>query len=195
MPRLFVALEVPPLVSQQIAMLRGGLPGARWIDPENHHITLRFIGDIDDHIAHEAEDCLFGIRRDPVMVDLDGLGVFGGNKPHSLFVRVRPTSDLVALNGDIERRLRRIGLKPETRNFTPHVTVARLRGVSPRAAASYLGLRGGFGIPAFEADRFVMYSSRAREGGGPYVVEQTYPLGQAYDVDAEDDYDLVSNWG
>ncbi len=177
MPRLFVALEIPFLVGQQIALLRGGLPGARWIDPDNYHITLRFIGDVDDRTGEEAADCLFGIRRDPVTIDLDGLGVFGGNRPHSLYVRVARTDALLGLQGDIERRLRRVGLRPEGRNFSPHVTVARLRGVSARTAAGYLGLRGGFSTPAYEANRFVLYSSRAREGGGPYLVEQAYPLG------------------
>ena len=53
MPRLFTGLEIPREVGQTLSLLRGGLPGARWIDPENYHITLRFIGDIDDRLAHD----------------------------------------------------------------------------------------------------------------------------------------------
>ena len=48
MPRLFTGVELPPDIGQALASLRGGLPGARWIDPENYHLTLRFIGDVDD---------------------------------------------------------------------------------------------------------------------------------------------------
>ena len=53
MPRLFTALEIPASIGDSLAFLRGGLPGARWISPENYHITLRFIGDIDDSLARD----------------------------------------------------------------------------------------------------------------------------------------------
>ena len=58
MPRLFTGLEIPQEIGQSLSSLRGGLPGARWIDPENYHVTLRFIGDIDDYIADEIASLL-----------------------------------------------------------------------------------------------------------------------------------------
>ena len=73
MPRLFTALEIPPHVAQSLAMMRGGLPGARWIDPENYHLTLRFIGDIDDALAHEIALLLGRGRRMAFELRLDGL--------------------------------------------------------------------------------------------------------------------------
>lgn len=176
MPRLFTAIEIPDPVRERLSLLRGGLPGARWIDIENYHITLRFIGDVDDAVANDVADILMRVRREALSLEFDGLGTFGGNKPHSLFARVRPNPALNALQAENERLMQRIGLRPEQRNFTPHVTLARLRSVPARAAATYLGLRGGFFAPAFTADRFVLYSSRAREGGGPYLVEEAYPL-------------------
>src|SRR5260370_467044 len=63
MPRLFTGLEIPSDVAQSLAVLRGGLPGARWIDPENYHVTLRFIGDVDDVIAHEVASLLGRVGR------------------------------------------------------------------------------------------------------------------------------------
>ena len=63
MPRLFTALEIPPHIAQSLATMRGGLPGARWIDLENYHVTLRFIGDIDDALAHEIAGVLGRVRR------------------------------------------------------------------------------------------------------------------------------------
>ena len=65
MPRLFTGLEIPQEIGQSLSSLRGGLPGARWIDPENYHVTLRFIGDIDDYIANEIAHTLVNIRRRP----------------------------------------------------------------------------------------------------------------------------------
>ena len=81
------------------------------------------------------------------------------------------------LQAEQERRLRRIGLEPEARKFTPHVTLARLRGVAQAAVADYLAARGALQAEAFTVDRFVLFSARDGTGGGPYVVEAAYPLG------------------
>jgi 2'-5' RNA ligase len=80
------------------------------------------------------------------------------------------------LQAEHERIMQRIGLAPERRKYTPHITLARLRGGSPRDIAEYLTLRGGFFAAPFPVDRFVLFSSRNSVGGGPYVVEQTYEL-------------------
>jgi 2'-5' RNA ligase len=176
MPRLFTALEIPAPVAGDLAMLRGGLSGARWIDAENYHITLRFIGDVDDALAHDVALTLGAIRRPPVAVRLDELGSFGGDKPRAIVVKARADSALLELQAEQERLLRRIGAPPEPRKFVPHVTLARLRGAPCGAVASYLGARGYFPPMRFEAPRFVLYSSRDSVGGGPYIVEADYPL-------------------
>ena len=68
MPRLFTALEIPRHVGQSLAMMRGGLPGARWIDPDNYHLTLRFIGDIDDALARDIAGLLGRVQRGAVRI-------------------------------------------------------------------------------------------------------------------------------
>ena len=68
MPRLFTGLEIPAEIGQTLSNLRGGLPGARWIDPENYHVTLRFIGDIDGVAANEIASLLVRINRKPFEV-------------------------------------------------------------------------------------------------------------------------------
>ncbi|MTI18277.1 RNA 2',3'-cyclic phosphodiesterase [Rhodobacteraceae bacterium RKSG542] len=176
MPRLFTGLELPANTAFMLSMLRGGLKGARWIDPENYHITLRFIGDIDDRCADEIVSELDRIHRDPISVALDGLGSFGNGKPHALFARVKPVKELVELQAEQERVLQRIGLKPERRKYVPHVTLARLRGTSAHEAARWLSEHGDFQAPSFVAGRFVLFSAKATVGGGPYVVEEVYPL-------------------
>jgi hypothetical protein len=82
MPRLFTGLEIPAEIGQTLSNLRGGLPGARWIDPENYHVTLRFIGDIDGASANEIASLLFRVDRKPFEVKVQGLTSFGGRKPH-----------------------------------------------------------------------------------------------------------------
>ena len=177
MPRLFTGLEIPGQIGQHLALLRGGLPGARWIDVENYHITLRFLGDVDDRLAGEVDELLSGVRRGPLELSIDGLDVFGGDRPRALIAKVAPTPDLMELQAEHERIARRVGLPAEGRKYSPHVTLARLRNVSARTAADWLAMHGGGGPrQSFSASRFVLFSSRASTGGGPYLVEAEYEL-------------------
>src|SRR6266699_1406502 len=161
MPRLFVGLEIPREVGHTLSLLRGGLPGARWIDPENYHITLRFIGDIDDRLAHEIALLLDGVKRRSFEVRFGGLAAFGGRKPRAIVVGVEPIQPLVELQAELERLMQRLGLEPEGRKFTPHVTLARLRDVSSRDVAEYLSTRAMIAPLPFGVSRFVLFSSRS----------------------------------
>ena len=176
MPRLFTGLEIPSSAAMSLASLRGGLPGARWIDPENYHVTLRFMGDIDDRTADTVAELLAGIHRRPFDLAFEGLGAFGGNRPRAVYAAVKLTPALAELQAEQERLCRAAGLEPEGRKFTPHVTLARLRDARSHAVADYLAARGGFRLPSFHVSRFVLFSSKPSKGGGPYVVEEAYPL-------------------
>jgi 2'-5' RNA ligase len=176
MPRLFTGLEIPPDVAQALSTLRGGLPGARWIDPENYHITLRFIGDVDDSTAHEVELLLGRIRREAFDLHFDGVISFGGSKPRAVVAAVPRVQALLDVQAEQERLMQRIGLEPEGRKFTPHVSLARLRDASSFDVADYLSGRGYFRTASFRVSQFVLFSSRNSVGGGPYVVEASYPL-------------------
>ena len=161
--------------------MRGGLPGARWIDPQNYHLTLRFIGDVDDVIAHEVASMLGRVKRGPFELHMEGLTSFGGRKPRAVVASVAPAQALLDVQAEQERLMQRIGLEPEGRKFTPHVTLARLRESSSRDVAEYLSARGYFRTSPFRVSRFVLFSSRASVGGGPYVVEASYPLFERID--------------
>src|SRR6185295_9235277 len=124
MPRLFTDVEIPPDVGQALATLRGGLPGARWIDPENYHLTLRFIGDVDDNIAHEVASMLGRVKRGAFELYMEGLTSFGGRKPRAVVASVAHVQALLDVQAEHERLMQRIGLEPEGRKFTPHVTLA-----------------------------------------------------------------------
>jgi len=177
MRRLFTGLEIPRHAADSLSMMRGGLPGARWIDPENYHLTLRFIGDIDDALARDIAGLLGRVHRRPFQLRLDGLTSFGGRKPRALVAAATAITPLLELQAEQERLLQRLGLEPEGRKYIPHVTLARLRETSSWQVADYLSARGHFRSASFEVSRFVLFSSRASVGGGPYVVEAAYPLG------------------
>jgi 2'-5' RNA ligase len=176
MPRLFTGLEIPSEIAHELSLLRGGLYGARWIDVENYHITLRFIGDIDHARASDIFSLLEGVRRKPFTVTLEGLSSFGGERPRAIVAKAQAFKPLLELQAEHERLMQRIGMPPEPRKFTPHVTLARLKTASPMAVADYLSARGFFYSRKFEATRFVLFSSRDSTGGGPYVVEAAFPL-------------------
>jgi 2'-5' RNA ligase len=176
MPRLFTGVEIPPEIGEALSSLRGGLPGARWVEPENYHLTLRFIGDVDDVTAHEVASLLDRVKRGTFELRMQGLTSFGGRKPRAVVATVSPERALLDVQAEHERLLQRMGLEPEGRKYTPHVTLARLRDSSSNQVAEYLAARGFFRTSVFRVSRFVLFSSRASIGGGPYVIEAAYPF-------------------
>ncbi|CAG0957498.1 MAG: RNA 2',3'-cyclic phosphodiesterase [Rhizobiaceae bacterium] len=176
MPRLFTALEIPREAAMSLSLLRGGLPGARWIDVENYHLTLRFIGDVEGHVADEIANALDKVHRPAFHLTLSGVGAFGQKKPHSIWAGVAPSPELNALQAEIDRICQRLGAPADPRKFVPHVTLARLRNTSPGDVAHYLSARGNFSSLPFRVGRFVLMSSRDSVGGGPYIVEEAWPL-------------------
>ena len=176
MPRLFTGLEIPPPIAAQLQLLKGGIPGARWIEPSDYHITLRFIGDIDEATAEHIDQLLATIHYPPFEVKLAGIDFFGGARPHSVHAKVIPTHELNTLQQMHERVCQLAGLKPETRRFIPHVTLARCRGAPLEAVRAYVSAHGLFSAGPFRVNRFVLYSARPSRGGGPYVVERAYEL-------------------
>ncbi|MBP1852286.1 RNA 2',3'-cyclic phosphodiesterase [Rhizobium halophytocola] len=176
MPRLFVALEIPRHAALSLSLLRGGLPGARWIDVENYHITLRFIGDVDGRTADEIVYRLDRVDRPEFEIALNGVGSFGSKKPHSVWAGVTPAPEMFALQGEIERICQRLGLAADPRKFSPHVTLARTKGSRVDDVVHYLAGRGNFHTASFTVPRFVLLSSRESVGGGPYLTEEAFPL-------------------
>jgi len=176
MPRLFTGLDLPDTVTDRLLSVRGGLSGARWITPDHYHITLRFIGDIDERIARDVFAVLARVSRRPVPITVEGIAVFGGDRPRALVAKILPSPGLMELQAEQERLMRRVGLQPEPRKYTPHITLARLRDTSPFELANFLGGIGHLPSMQFNSDAFHVFSSRASTGGGPYVVEGSYPL-------------------
>ena len=174
MPRLFTAIKVPVEVAQFLAMKKGKLNGARWIDSQDYHITLSFLGDISVLEAEKAADKLDQIQHKPFEVCIDCMNVFGSKKPRTLFAGVRCDEALVNLQAKNDRAMQQAGLIMQARKYAPHVTLARLSSVRPRDVWQFMGQWGEFSPLVFTADGFALFSARNSTGGGPYLVEQEF---------------------
>ena len=174
MPRLFTAIEIPDEIRDELHRLRLPLPGARWISPENYHITLRFAGDIDNAKAREFIANLAIIDVDGFELRITGLGVFGGDDPHSIWAGIEPNAKLDDLARAHEKAARNAGLAPETRTFRPHVTLARLKHSNAEAVAGFLSRYSGYRSEPFFVTRTLLMSSRPSVGGGPYGIEDRF---------------------
>ena len=177
MPRLFTGLEVPDDVALDLQIMQGGVPGARWMDPSQYHITLRFIGDIETGLAREIAHGLDSIQARPFRLSLKGVGLFGGNKPHSIYVGVEENAELKRLHDLHERLCQVLGLAAEPRRFVPHVTLARLKEPEPRALQRWIEVHSLYRSMPVDVSRFVLFSSRPLKGGGLYAVEEVYSFG------------------
>lgn len=179
MPRLFTGLEIPDDVARDLARARGGLTGARWIDPADYHVTVRFIGAVDADVARAIDASLLQLQSPVFAFVIDRFAVFGHDKPHALVALVARSAALSRLAAAHETEMRRLGLPPEKRVFTPHVTLARLSGARAPEVAAYLERLGSFPPRRVMAERATLFSARPPRGGGPYVAEAFYPLSPA----------------
>ena len=170
MIRLFFALELPEELRQRIAMLAGGIDRARFVPPENLHITLRFIGETDEPTLQDIALAADGVRFEPVPVTLAGAGHFEtGNRVTAVWIGVEPSAPLTALRGRIESALVRAGLPPERRRFKPHVTVARMNRARPAEVRDWMAANTVFRAMPFTAARFVLFSSTPGREGPAYT--------------------------
>ncbi|MEM6903910.1 MAG: RNA 2',3'-cyclic phosphodiesterase [Pseudomonadota bacterium] len=181
MLRLFVGIGVPETAALAISATYGGLPGARWVSPENLHLTLRYIGEVDQGVASDIDAALNQISGEPCEIETDELGYFGsGRTPRNLWLGIKPNPVLEHLQAKIERCLQTAGLEPEHRNFLPHITLARFpRRDGPPSAAVEHHTQNALIPPtqSWIADQFTLFESQLGKGEPRYLPISDYPLG------------------
>jgi 2'-5' RNA ligase len=176
MIRLFVGIELPPELRLRLSLLCAGLPGARWVDPGNLHLTLRFIGAVDEGMASDIDAALARIRAPRFAVTLAGAGCFGGDKPQLLWIGVESSDALFQLHDRIEAALRRAGLAPDTRRYSPHVTLARLKQVAVPQVQEFISAHALFRADPVPVDRFSLIASYPTKAGAIYEDRADYAL-------------------
>jgi 2'-5' RNA ligase len=179
MIRLFAALDLPDDVAERLLALMKGVPGATWRPRENLHLTLRFFGEVAEPVADDIDAALGEAAQanGPFELQLKGAGAFGGADPHALWIGARETSELTKLAKDCERAARRAGLKPESRRFAAHVTVAYLNNAPLDRVQAFEQRFALFEARPFRVDRICLYSSQVRKSAPSlYRLEAEYPL-------------------
>ncbi len=176
--RLFVALTLPDGIVARLNIMCSGIPGARWVEPENLHITLRFIGEVDESTAEEINFNLARIEAPAFDLELNGLGTFGqGHKAHALWVGVTASAGLLHLQQKADAAVTRAGVPPESRKFTPHVTLARLAKPEAGRLQSFIEGNNLFKAGPFTAEQFTLFESKTGKGGPVYTALEDYALG------------------
>jgi RNA 2',3'-cyclic 3'-phosphodiesterase len=177
MIRLFVGISLPEDVRARLSGLCGGVPGARWVPPENLHLTLRFIGEVHEGDMEDIHLALAGVRTRRFDISISGVGHFEtGNEVRVLWARVEKNLELSALQARIESALVRMGLEPEERRFTPHITLARLRDAPVARASAFLAHNNMFRAGPIPVESFTLFSSFLSSEGAIYQEEAEYPL-------------------
>jgi 2'-5' RNA ligase len=174
--RLFVAIALPDDVAQSLAALQVGVPGARWQTREQLHLTLRFIGEVDGRDRAAIDDALATISAPAFSVVLKGVGSFGGRRPHALWAGVAANDALLHLQRKIESALQRIGLETDRRKYTPHVSLARLKGTQNGHVVDFLTDHALYASHPFVVNGFILYSSLLTPNGSFYRAEKAYRL-------------------
>ena len=178
MPRLFIAIDFPDLVIEQlIELCDWSLENATWVNDDQFHLTLRFIGEVDGIEFDDIREELFQIRQSAFPLTLKGIGFFPPRKqPRVLWVGVDKNEALFQLQKKIETRLDRLHVPAEKRKFHPHVTLARLRYLSAERIGSYLSRNNLFKTGPFSVEEFILYSSILTSQRAIHTQEAFYPL-------------------
>lgn len=169
MIRLFVGLALPEPVALAIARLNDAMPGAHWVEPENLHITLRFIGDVDAGDALDIHHELMRVRAPAFQLSSSGIGTFGqGRKTRALWVGVEKSQGLGLLQGRVDAAVVRAG--------QPDVTLSRFCNGPADRIQNFIVAKNLFRAGPFDVGHFVLFESEMGAGGSVYHTLESYPL-------------------
>ncbi len=179
MIRLFVALALPAELRTELSMLaaggHGAIPGAKWVAPENYHLTLRFIGEVDRHQAEDVAAALGAVRSHPFEISLSGVGSFSKRGKGTLWAGVGPQDSLKSLHKKIDQACLRAGIAPDLRAYHPHITVARI-GRDTGPLEPFVERWAGLSSAPFAVHTVQLYESRLSSHGASYTIAARYPL-------------------
>ena len=179
--RLFVALEIPSAVRQNLATLLDSLRAItkelRWVRAENLHVTLKFLGEVAEAKVDAVRSALGEIRSDKaVALEFRGLGFFPNEKhPRVFWVGMKASPNLKTLAGDIEGAMEKLGIPREKREFSPHLTLARFeRPRLPEALRKLIADSQPREFGSLRTNQFHLIQSKLKLSGAEYTTVATF---------------------
>lgn len=179
MMRVFLALPLPDAVLSALRVQQFLLPLPAAVEPDGFHLTLVFLGEVQDWTLEAAHERFAECRVAPFEMRLQGLGLFGGAKPRAAWAGVAASEALARLQGKLEHAARTSGIAVERRKFTPHVTLGRFSPPMPDEAARLekaVALGSGFVSAPWRVDSFCLYQSHLSHKGARYDELFAYEL-------------------
>ncbi len=177
MKRIFIALPIPDKISANLLPLQTGLEEARFSPPQNFHITLRFIGDMQENDIADLDEELSKIEFPQFEISFSGIGFFGNDNPHSIHVLVDQSPQLKSLHDKIYKICNKLGFAKDHKKYIPHVTLAYMKSNAQLAKVlEYQSNHALFKSKTWKADRFFLYSSTIGKGPSFYNIEAEFPL-------------------
>lgn len=184
MRRLFVAIELPEAAKVALTAaqdsLRGDLPGARWVEPDGMHLTLKFLGPVEnaavDDIAAALEEAVR--EHKAYRFSVQGIGGFPTHtRPRVVWAGIKDGGHTAELAKPVEHSMERLGFKPEDRPFHPHITLARIKDPQRLDRPDLLLLAGrSLAINKLKAERMVLFESFLSPQGARYVAVHSFSL-------------------
>ncbi len=175
MSRLFIALDLPEQIKNEIKRICFGLPGVRWVAIDQLHLTMRFIGEVDDSMFYNIRAGLSRVKFPELTLTLKGCGFFPPRKkPRVLWIGISVNDEIFQLRHKIEKIVRETGLEPERRKFSPHITLARLQSPSLKKVQNFLAANSMYRSQPFIVDHFSLYSSFLTPRGAIHTLEADY---------------------
>ena len=176
--RLFLALPLPEAVRSTLAAAAEPLPGVNWTRPEQLHLTLRFVGNLEPRQADAMREHLRAVRVAPFLLPIEGLGAFPPNRPPNvLWIGVGTGHPrLFQLRQRIDDAVLAAGVPLDVRTFHPHVTLARVTADGAKPIAHWMHARREFAAPPFRVEAFELFASELRPGGAVHTLKERFPL-------------------
>jgi 2'-5' RNA ligase len=180
MSRLFIALALPAAVRAPLAALArasSAVPGVRWGQPAQVHLTLRFLGETPEDHLPRVQEALGRVQAPSFRLHQHGMGVFPGPaRPQVLWAGVVPHAPLLALAAQVEAAVCAAGCLPERRPFHPHITLARLHRPDRAWVQTFLARHRDFEAGPFVVSDFRLYTSLLRPAGAVHTAVAVFPL-------------------
>src|SRR6185369_4730330 len=164
--RLFIAIELPVHYKKALGELRTAIPGARWVATEQIHLTLAFLGEVDEDTAGILTAGLAQIQANAFELSLTGTGCFPNRqRPRVVWIGVKPESGLTSLATMVRETVLACGIPLEERPFSPHLTLARLKIPASREVGAFLDQHTSVDLPPFSVKEFTLFQSRLSQQG------------------------------